>query len=81
MLFDAEVQGILPRTVTTSNFDLGNGSYNLVLTSLGLWLEVKFGKGGKVVGKAKNAGATPEESPAEASEGSGEESSEPASGT
>lgn len=81
VLFDAEVQGILPRTVTTSNFDLGNGSYNLVLTSLGLWLEVKFGKGGKVVGKAKNAGATPEESPEESPEGSGEESSEPASGT
>ncbi len=55
LLVDAEVQGILPRTVTGSNYDLGNGRYDLVIASLGLWLEVKFGKGGKLVGKAKNA--------------------------
>ncbi len=48
LLVDAEVQGILPRTVTESDYDLGNGRYDLVIASIGLWLEAKFGKGGKV---------------------------------
>jgi long-chain fatty acid transport protein len=41
---DAEVQGILPRTVTGSNYDLGNGTYDLVLALGQLHLVVKFGK-------------------------------------
>lgn len=73
LLIDAEVQGILPRTVTESDFDLGNGRYDLVLASLGLWLEVKFGKGGKRVGKARaepspQPEATPEAPAAPAAE-------------
>ncbi|MBX2799738.1 MAG: outer membrane protein transport protein [Myxococcales bacterium] len=31
-----KLQGIVPRTVTTSDFDLGNGTYNLFLGSLSL---------------------------------------------
>ncbi|PRQ09201.1 OmpP1/FadL family transporter [Enhygromyxa salina] len=46
---DGEVQGILPRTVTTSTFDLGNGTYELVLGGVHLHLIVKFGNGGKVL--------------------------------
>ncbi|MFV8754692.1 OmpP1/FadL family transporter [Nannocystaceae bacterium ST9] len=61
LLVDAEVQGILPRKVTGSNYDLGNGRYDLIIASLGLWLEFKFGKGGKVVGKAKSKPSTPVE--------------------
>jgi long-chain fatty acid transport protein len=41
---DAEVQGILPRTVTSSDHDLGNGTYDLVLALVQLHLVVKFGK-------------------------------------
>jgi long-chain fatty acid transport protein len=41
---DAEVQGILPRTVVSSDYDLGNGTYNLVLALTQLHLVVKFGK-------------------------------------
>jgi long-chain fatty acid transport protein len=74
LLVDAEVQGILPRTVTDSDFDLGNGRYDLVLASLGLWLEVKFGKGGKVVGKAKSAPAAAPAQPVEAAPESESES-------
>ena len=43
-LADAEVQGILPRTVTTSDFDLGNGTYDLVLALGQVHLIIKFGK-------------------------------------
>jgi long-chain fatty acid transport protein len=52
---DGEVQGILPRTVTTSNFDLGNGTYEMVLGGVHLHLIVKFGNGGKDLKK----GSTP----------------------
>lgn len=52
LMVDAEVQGILPRTVSSSNFDLGNGRYDLIIAQVGLWFEVKFGKGGKVIGKS-----------------------------
>lgn len=48
---DGEVQGILPRTVTASDFDLGNGTYDLVLGGVHLHLIVKFGNGGKVLKK------------------------------
>lgn len=44
---DGEVQGIIPRTVTTSDYDLGNGTYELVIGGVHLHLIVKFGKGGK----------------------------------
>ena len=42
LLGDLRVQGILPRTVTTSNFDLGNGTYRLVIGSLGLHARARF---------------------------------------
>lgn len=63
LLFDAEVQGILPRTVTESDYDLGNGKYSLVIASLGLWFEFKFGKGGKVIGKSKPSSLQPAPEP------------------
>ncbi len=40
---DAELQGILPRTVTTSAHDLGNGTYNLFLAAISAHIEVRFG--------------------------------------
>ena len=39
LIVDANVQGILPRTVTTSAYDLGNGRYDLVLASVALHLQ------------------------------------------
>ena len=43
ILPDVEIQGIVPRTVTTSDFDLGNGTYRLWLAGVGLRLRVGFG--------------------------------------
>jgi long-chain fatty acid transport protein len=51
---DGEVQGILPRTVTISDYDLANGTYQLVIGGVHLHVVVKFGKGGKAP-KAKPA--------------------------
>ncbi|WP_437633316.1 OmpP1/FadL family transporter [Sorangium sp. So ce854] len=39
---DVRVQGILPRTVTGSDYDLGNGEYTLLLTTVGGHLKVVF---------------------------------------
>ncbi|MGK3999096.1 OmpP1/FadL family transporter [Sorangium sp. So ce1024] len=39
---DVRVQGILPRTVTDSDHDLGNGTYTLLLTTVGGHLKVVF---------------------------------------
>ncbi|KYF55736.1 hypothetical protein BE04_01010, partial [Sorangium cellulosum] len=39
---DVRVQGILPRTVTGSDYDLGNGEYTLVLTTVGGHLKIVF---------------------------------------
>ncbi|WP_236644270.1 OmpP1/FadL family transporter [Sorangium cellulosum] len=39
---DVRVQGILPRTVTDSDYDLGNGEYTLVLTTVGGHLKIVF---------------------------------------
>lgn len=39
---DIRVQGILPRTVTASDHDLGNGTYNLLLATIGGHLKVTF---------------------------------------
>lgn len=44
IMVDAEAQGILPRTVTNSDFDLGNGVYKLLLASSSVHLQVRFGK-------------------------------------
>ncbi|AUX48054.1 outer membrane protein [Sorangium cellulosum] len=39
---DVRVQGILPRTVTESEHDLGNGTYTLLLTTVGGHLKAMF---------------------------------------
>lgn len=39
---DVEVQTILPRTVTGSDFDLGNGEYRLTLVNLGAHVQRSF---------------------------------------
>ncbi len=39
---DVRVQGILPRTVTGSDYDLGNGKYSLVLATVGGHLKFLF---------------------------------------
>ncbi|WP_437529012.1 outer membrane protein transport protein [Sorangium sp. So ce726] len=39
---DVRVQGILPRTVTGSDYDLGNGKYTLVLATVGGHLKFVF---------------------------------------
>ncbi len=41
--FDARLGGILPREVTTSQNDLGNGTYNLFLALVAAHVEVRFG--------------------------------------
>ncbi len=40
---DVEVQGILPRTITTSDHDLANGTYRLWMLGAGLHLQVSWG--------------------------------------
>ena len=44
LITDAELQGILPRTVTESDFDLGNGTYTMVIASVLVHLQVAIGK-------------------------------------
>jgi long-chain fatty acid transport protein len=39
---DARFQGIIPRTVTTSDYDLGNGRYKLFLATIAGHLKIKF---------------------------------------
>ena len=48
IIVDGEVQGIVQREVTSSDYDLGNGTYDLVISQVGLHFRVPFGKGGKV---------------------------------
>jgi long-chain fatty acid transport protein len=44
MYGDAQVQAIVPRSVTSSDHDLGNGVYRLVLANLTLHAQVRFGR-------------------------------------
>lgn len=39
---DARFQGIIPRTVTTSEYDLGNGQYKLFLATIAGHLKIRF---------------------------------------
>jgi long-chain fatty acid transport protein len=39
---DLRLQGIIPRTVTESDYDLGNGTYKLFIASLGLHARARF---------------------------------------
>ena len=47
LLLDGEVQGIVSRRVTDSNFDLGNGTYDLVIGTVHFTTQVRFGNGGR----------------------------------
>ncbi|NVB40617.1 outer membrane protein transport protein [Pseudenhygromyxa sp. WMMC2535] len=64
---DAEIQGILPRTVEDSDYDLGNGRYELLLSAVMLHLQVRFGDGGKLTKKQRAAAS--EAAPEGSSEG------------
>ncbi len=44
LLVDFEGQAILPRSVSNSDFDLGNGDYSLFVGQLGLHGQLKFGR-------------------------------------
>ena len=82
-MVDAELQGILPRRVTGSDFDLGNGTYRLLLASSSFHLQVRFGKkpgetrAGESRRPAEDEGAAPEAE----SEAEGEPEASPASPT
>ncbi len=39
---DARFQGIIPRTVTESDYDLGNGTYKLFIATFGLHAQARF---------------------------------------
>lgn len=65
LLGDVRLQGIVPRTVTESDFDLGNGTYKMFLGVAAIHAKVKFGAGPAGKRKAKKQG-----------EGEGEEATE-----
>jgi long-chain fatty acid transport protein len=44
LLGDLRLQGILPRTVTASDYDLGNGTYSLFIGVAAVHAKLKFGK-------------------------------------
>ncbi len=46
LLIDTIFNAVIPRTVTTSNYDQGNGTYKLFLSSTGIHGRFKFGKAG-----------------------------------
>ncbi|MCA9558309.1 MAG: hypothetical protein KC583_07050 [Myxococcales bacterium] len=45
VLGDARLQFILPRTVEDSDYDLGNGTYTMVLGLVGAHVQLRFGRG------------------------------------
>jgi long-chain fatty acid transport protein len=55
LLADVEGQAIIPRTVTTSDYDLGNGRYNIILAQFGLHARWRFGGGAKAAEPAPPA--------------------------
>lgn len=70
MLGDLRLQGIIPRTVTESDYDLGNGTYKMFLGVAAVHAKIKFGqpktKAGRSKGTEPKGGAT--EAPAAAPE-------------
>ena len=44
LLAGSVIQGILPRTVTTSRYDAANGTYTMLIATLSAHLEVTFGE-------------------------------------
>jgi long-chain fatty acid transport protein len=67
LLVDAEGQFIVPRTITGSDHDLANGTYNMSIFALTLHGRIFFGVRGAKVGKAKRE-AAPAPAPAPAQE-------------
>jgi long-chain fatty acid transport protein len=71
LMLDGELQGIVPRTVTESDFDLGNGTYQLVIGGVTLHLIVKFGQAkparARTPAPAEQPVEVPEDGPAEPS--------------
>lgn len=65
VMADGELQGILPRTVTTSDYDLGNGTYQMLLGLVQLHLVAKFGNKSGNGGKSGKGAKAPVETPAE----------------
>lgn len=75
MLGDLRLQGILPRTITDSDYDLGNGTYKLFIGVAAVHAKIKFGqakaKGVRKAGaaeepraeEAEEAESTPDEAP------------------
>lgn len=75
MLGDLRLQGILPRTITDSDYDLGNGTYKLFIGVAAVHAKIKFGqaktKGVRKTGaaeepraeEAEEAESTPDEAP------------------
>jgi long-chain fatty acid transport protein len=57
LLADIEGQVMPPRTVTSSDFDLGNGTYRLLVGAFTLHLQLRFGPGGPK--RSDNLGADP----------------------
>ena len=47
LLADLKLQATLPRTVTASDYDLGNGTYTLFIAAVGAHLEIPLGGGEK----------------------------------
>jgi long-chain fatty acid transport protein len=61
MLGDLRLQGILPRTVTDSDYDLGNGTYKLFLGVAAVHAKIKFGKPKTKASRGKGKAAEAEE--------------------
>src|SRR5690606_36259126 len=53
LLGDLRLQGIVPRTVTESDYDLGNGTYEMFLGVAAIHAKIKFGAGPAGKRKAK----------------------------
>jgi hypothetical protein len=51
---DVEVQGILPRRVSNSRYDVGNGKYRLALVSFALHARVRLGPPARPTGRKRS---------------------------
>lgn len=65
ILGDVRLQGILPRTVTESDYDLGNGTYKMFLGVAAVHAKIRFGAG-KRARKGQETGESPVDAEAEA---------------
>lgn len=83
VLGDVRVNGLVPRTVTDSDFDLGNGRYTLVLGAAALHAKIRFGGRGRPAKGRKKGDPSASEaeatSAAESAEAEAIEAAEPSS--